>query len=160
MTYMATPYIRITALESLNLQFWQTLIWSSLIYILSASLSDSMPGSREDFLKKCINFKLFTPKLSPLMDGSGNLQFLVSLPYRCYIPNLVKFGPVVSEEEMLMHDARRTTHHDGCQPIAIGHLSDSGDLKTKNQIHHTLRGKQTTKPIDRLKCKALQALGS
>ena len=76
-----------------------------------------MPGSTgEDFLKKCINFKLFTPKLSPLMDGSGNLQFLVSLPYRCYIPNLVKFGPVVLE------------NNDGCQPIAIGHLSYSSTL--------------------------------
>ena len=111
---MATPYIRTTALESLHLQFWQTLIWSSLIYTLSASLSDSMPGSREEiFLKKCINFKLFTPKLSPLMDGSGNLQFLVSLPYRCYIPNFVKFDPVVLK------------NNGGCQPIAIGHLSYS-----------------------------------
>ena len=29
-----------------------------------------------------------------------------------------------------MDDARRTTHDDGRQPIAIGHLSDSGDLKS------------------------------
>ena len=29
-------------------------------------------------------------------------------------------------------DARRTTHDDGRQPIAIGHLSDSGDLKICN----------------------------
>ena len=28
-----------------------------------------------------------------------------------------------------MDDAQRTTHDDGRQPIAIGHLSDSGDLK-------------------------------
>ena len=28
-----------------------------------------------------------------------------------------------------MDDAHRTTHDDGRQPIAIGHLSDSGDLK-------------------------------
>ena len=28
-----------------------------------------------------------------------------------------------------MDDGRRTTHDDGRQPIAIGHLSDSGDLK-------------------------------
>ena len=32
---------------------------------------------------------------------------------------------------MLTHDAQRTTHDDGRQPIAIGHLSDSGDLKTQ-----------------------------
>ena len=30
---------------------------------------------------------------------------------------------------MLTHDGHRTTHDDGRQPIAIGHLSDSGDLK-------------------------------
>ena len=28
-----------------------------------------------------------------------------------------------------MHDERRRTDDDGRQPIAIGHLSDSGDLK-------------------------------
>ena len=34
---------------------------------------------------------------------------------------------------MLTHDgdARRKTHDDGRQPIAIGHLSDSGDLKIR-----------------------------
>ena len=40
-----------------------------------------------------------------------------------------KIGPVVLEKKMLTHDARRTTDDDVCQPIAIGHLSDSGDLK-------------------------------
>ena len=30
---------------------------------------------------------------------------------------------------MLTHDGRRTTVDEGRQPIAIGHLSDSGDLK-------------------------------
>ena len=38
-------------------------------------------------------------------------------------------GPVVLKKKMLTHDARRTTNDDGRQPIAIGHLSDSGDLK-------------------------------
>ena len=32
-------------------------------------------------------------------------------------------------EKMLIDDAQRTTHHDGRQHIAIGHLIDSGDLK-------------------------------
>ena len=32
---------------------------------------------------------------------------------------------------MLTHNARRTTDDDGRQPIAIGHLSHSGDLKTE-----------------------------
>ena len=33
----------------------------------------------------------------------------------------VKIGKVVLEKKIITHD--------GCQPIAIGHLSDSGDLK-------------------------------
>ena len=37
--------------------------------------------------------------------------------------NLVKIGPVVHENMLTMTD------DDGRQPIAIGHLSDSGDLK-------------------------------
>ena len=48
------------------------------------------------------------------------------LQYRYCIPNLVKIVPVVLEKKMLTHDARRTTD---AKP-AIGHLSDSGDLKT------------------------------
>ena len=43
--------------------------------------------------------------------------------------NLVKIGPAVLEKKMLTDDGRRTPHDDGRQPIAIGHLSDSGDLK-------------------------------
>ena len=33
----------------------------------------------------------------------------VSVPYRCYIPNLVKIGAVVIEKNMVMDDARRRT---------------------------------------------------
>ena len=62
------------------------------------------------------------------MGGSWNLQFLVSLPYRCYIPNLDMIGPVVIEKKMLTHDGRH-------QPIAIGHLSHSGDLKMCAVLH-------------------------
>ena len=49
-----------------------------------------------------------------------NLQLLVSLPYRCYIPNFVKIGPVVLEKMLT---------DNGCQPIEIDHMSYSGDLK-------------------------------
>ena len=48
----------------------------------------------------------------------------VSLLYRCYIPNLVK-NDTVFLKKMLTHDRR--------QPIAIGHLSYSGDLKISNE---------------------------
>ena len=34
------------------------------------------------------------------------LQFLVSLPYRCDIPNLVKIDSAVLEKKMLMDDGR------------------------------------------------------
>ena len=54
-------------------------------------------------------------------------QFLVSLSYECSIPNLVKIGPVDVNE-------RRTTRQDGRQPIVIGHLTDSGDLKTEQLL--------------------------
>ena len=37
---------------------------------------------------------------------------------------------------MLMHDGLRTTDDDGHQPIAIGHLSDSCDLKINHvEVH-------------------------
>ena len=46
-------------------------------------------------------------------------------------------GQVVLEKKMLTDHGRGTTHDDGRQPIAIGHLSDSGDLKK----HQTKRFK-------------------
>ena len=52
-------------------------------------------------------------------------MIFVSLPQRFKIPNLVKIGHVVFEKKML---TRRTTHDDGRQPIAIGQLSDAGEL--------------------------------
>ena len=113
------------------------------------SLSDLCGGVEKKVLKKIMHFHyiwliwqyiiftLFTPKF-PLFGvgwGSWHLQFLVSLTYRCYMLNLVKIGPVVICQKMLTddgrnttHDARRTTHVDRHKPIAIGNLSDSGDL--------------------------------
>ena len=76
-----------------------------------------MPQIREkDFLRKASTFPIFTPKLPPLeMWG----QFLVSLPYKCFIPNLIKIGLVVLEK-VLTQDGRWMTYDDGRQPIAIG----------------------------------------
>ena len=65
--------------------------------------------------------------------GSCNLQILVSLPHRCYIPNLVKIGPVVLEKKMLTHDAR-CTMDDGRRrtPIhSIGNLKTLSDVTAK-----------------------------
>ena len=48
--------------------------------------------------------------------GAWNLQFLDSLPYKCYIPNFVNIGPVDFGDD------------EDQQPTAIGHPSDSGDI--------------------------------
>ena len=91
-----------------------------------------MPWSRgKDFLRHTAILHFLPPNylLFRWRGGSWNLWFLVSLPYRCYTPNLVKTGLVVLEKKMLTHDARLTADDDGRQPIALGHLSDSGDLK-------------------------------
>ena len=75
------------------------------------SLSEPCPWVEKKIFQEIQQFYTFYPKItSPLGGGSWNLQFLVSLPYRCYIPNLFKLGPVVLEQKMLTHDARRTTH--------------------------------------------------
>ena len=68
------------------------------------------------WVEKKIQLYTFYPQItSPWGWGSWNLQFLVSLSYRCYIINLINIGPVVLEKKMLTHDDWR-------QPIAIGHL--------------------------------------
>ena len=64
------------------------------------------------------------------MEGHEIYNFDVFVPYRCYIPNLVKIGQVVLEKKMLMDDAwwRTPTHSNRS-------LSDSGDLKSLIQYH-------------------------
>ena len=74
---------------------------------------------------KYINFTLLPQNYLPLGWGH-KFTFLFFFPNICCIPNLVKIGPVVSEEKMFTDDGR--------QPIAIGHLSDTGDLKNKMSI--------------------------
>ena len=59
----------------------------------------------------------------------------LTILYKCYIPHLVNSGSVVFEKKMLTYNEQRTT---GCQHIASGHLSDSGDLKRHiflNRVH-------------------------
>ena len=87
----------------------------------------------DKIFKEIHQFQLFTPKLPPLGDG-GKRIYIFSLPYRCYISNLVKIGPVALEKKILTHDGRWTTDDDGRQSIAIGHLRYSVDLKII-QIH-------------------------
>lgn len=51
------------------------------------------------------------------------LSYHLSIRYQMLYTNLVKFGPVVLEKRMLTNS--------GHQLISIGHLRDSGDLKTE-----------------------------
>ena len=69
------------------------------------------------------------------MSGHGIYNYMFSLPFICYIPNLVIFGPVVLEK-MFTDDGQRTTDDDGRQSIAIGHPSDLGDLKRRSLKVH------------------------
>ena len=59
------------------------------------TLSLSEPCPRVE--NKYIHFTFFTPKLPPI--GIRVVQLLF-LPYRCYIPNMVKICPVVLEKKM------------------------------------------------------------
>ena len=60
------------------------------------------------------------------------MKFIISglLPIHMLHTKFGKIGLVVSEEKMLSDNARQTTDdaRRRNQPIAIGHLSDSGDL--------------------------------
>jgi hypothetical protein len=74
-----------------------------------------------------------TPK-APRGQGSWNSQFLFPFTHRCYKPNLVQIGSAVPEKKLKMFKSLRTTY-DGRKRIAIGHLSDSGDLKMLRRIN-------------------------
>ena len=71
------------------------------------SLSDLCLGVEKKIFLRNTSILHFLPQnYLPLWMGvmKWNLQFLVSLPYRCYIQNLFKIGPVVLEEKVLTHD--------------------------------------------------------
>ena len=88
-----------------------------------------MPRSREEDIFKNTSILHYLPKITSTWGGwPWNLQFLVSLPFQCYISNLVKIGLVDVNGQRTMEDDRR-------QPITIGHLSDSGDLTNLNLLH-------------------------
>ena len=93
-----------------------------------------MPQSREERLKKTPSISHFLPHYLSLRWGWGYENVIVSLPYRCDIPNLVKIGPIVPKKKFLTQDGRRRTDGDGGQLIAIDYLSDSGDLKIQQQV--------------------------
>ena len=69
-----------------------------------------MPGKREEDFKRNTSIYAFYSKITSPWGGVGDwiLHFLVSLHYRCNIPNLVKIGQVYLEKKMLMHGGQRT----------------------------------------------------
>jgi hypothetical protein len=73
---------------------------------------------------------------TPGGQGPWNSKFLFPFTYKCYKPNLVEIGLAVLEKKLKMFKSLSPTD-DGRKRIAIGHLSDSGDLKTIFVINTT-----------------------
>ena len=71
-------------------------------------LSFSYPCLRVEkkIFREIHEFYTFQPKFCPFWLKI-NLQFLVLIPYRCFISNLVKIDAVVLEKKMLTYDVRR-----------------------------------------------------
>jgi hypothetical protein len=71
----------------------------------------------------------------PAPRGARTMNFTIFVPFthRCYKPYLVEIGSVVPEKKLKMFKSLPPTD-DGRKRIAIGHLSDSGDLN----IHQIL----------------------
>ena len=105
---MTTPHLRNPCTRGHQIYNFGRPFLCHYFYILG--LSDLCLGVEKKIFKEIQQFYTFYPKITSLLGwGSWNLQFLVSLPYRCYIPSLVKIGPIVLEKKMLTHDARRRT---------------------------------------------------
>ena len=88
-----------------------------------------MPGSREEDFLRNIAILHFLPQ-NYLPFGLGVMKFTISglLPLMMLHTKFGKDWPSSFWEEDV--NAWRTTDDDGRQPIAIGHLSHSGDLIT------------------------------
>ena len=98
------------------------------------------PGAEKT--KNYINFTLFAPKLSHLQGGGNGwvINFTISCLLTLHMLHIPKFGkdwPGNSKEEHV--NVQQMSHNNGREPIAIGHQSDSADLKTQQvkpkQIH-------------------------
>ena len=126
MTYMATPQHKNRYLGVMKLD-------PSLVIITLYLVNLSVPRStEEDFQSNTLILRLTLTQNCLPFEWRSYLQFSVSLPYRCFLQNLIKIGPVVLEK-ILTHDRRRTQHDNGRQPIVIAHRSDSGDLKSSQE---------------------------
>ena len=104
-----------------------------------------MPRSRVEKIFK-ENFTLFTPKLHTLELWVIKVLISSLLTLQILHTKMVKIGQVVLEKKTLTdHARRRTPTHSKRQPIAIGHLSDSVDLKLR--IFHLFASSHQMEPI-------------
>ena len=128
MTYMATPQPFGHIIYSFGRPFLDHRYYT-------LSLTELCPGEEKIF-KEILQFYTFYPQNTPPPQslgcgrGSWNLQFLVFLPYRCYIP-FRKDRPCSSWEEDV--NARRSHHDERRRTPTHSNRStdhsDSGDLK-------------------------------
>ena len=76
--------------------------------------------------KKYINFTIFIQTYLPLDGRSWNLQFLISLPHKCHIPNLFYIGTAVHEKKIWTDDAWQTPTNSNRSPEWLRHTSRKG----------------------------------
>ena len=82
------------------------LVDASLLIMTIYSLCLLDAGVKKIF-KEIYQFYTFYSKSKvPGGWGSWNLQFLVSFPSTCYIPNLIEIGPVLSEKKLLTYEKK------------------------------------------------------
>ena len=111
--------MHVQAQEPLPLESWN-LQYGHPCYTLS--LSEPCPRVEKNYFKEIYQFHTFYPKITSHCRGGGmDLQSLVPLSYRRYIPNLV-----ILAKQFLRRGCKCTTDD---RRRSIGYLSDSGDLK-------------------------------
>ena len=82
-------------------KFFTILVNPSFNYYIYSVCLINANEQRRNVLKKYTSIFQFLPQILFLWSrGHENLQFFVSLPTRCYIPKLVKTGPVNLKEKM------------------------------------------------------------
>ena len=76
----------------------------------------SMTSSREENFQVCTQIHTFHPKIISPFDLRDHLQFSVSLPYRCYIQNLVKIGKTMLKKILTQDGRQRTPNYSNMSP--------------------------------------------
>ena len=69
--------------------------------------------------KEIHKFNTFYQKILSPGVGVWKYKKEVSYPYKYFIHNLVKIGPVVLEKKMLTHDERRIAYNNGLRMTQV-----------------------------------------